>query len=63
MKLVLPLDPECPSVNHFMTGLEEDPMTKASGVGDEVADGWADLHRDGCSRCQEYGVANIGAEQ
>jgi hypothetical protein len=56
---VLPLDPDCPEVERFMDSLETDPMTVASGVGDELSDTWNKLHRNSCQRCREYGVANI----
>ena len=62
MKIVAPLDPECPSVEHFRTAMENDPMTEYSGVGDELAEAWSGLHRQGCDRCQEYGAANIAVE-
>jgi len=52
-----PLDPDCPS--NPLTDLWEDPMTKAYGMGEEIAEMLEPKHRANCKRCQEYGAANI----
>ena len=54
-----PLDPDCPEVEHFMDALWSDPMTAASGVGDEIADDFERRHRRTCERCQAYGAEHI----
>jgi hypothetical protein len=52
------LDPDCPEVERFLTSLE-DPITVEASIGDELTDAWSKVHRNACSRCREYGVANI----
>lgn len=55
-----PLDPECPEVREYEDTLMDDPMTSAMGAPvDEIMAAFAQRHRGGCTRCQEYGVANI----
>jgi len=58
-RLIMPLDPDCPDVETYMSELYEDPMTTYSGVGDELADAWEKIHRNRCQRCREYGAANV----
>lgn len=59
MKEHLPLDPDCPVACAFFETLDHDPMTAASGCGDEIAEAFERKHRRTCARCQEFGVANI----
>ena len=42
-----------------MDALWSDPMTAASGVGDEIADDFERRHRRTCERCQAYGAEHI----
>lgn len=58
-----PLDPDCPVVDEYLTTLYDDPMTAASGCGDEIAALFERRHRATCSRCQAYGAENIGVEE
>ena len=58
-RMYAPLDPDCPEVEHFYESLDGDPMTAASGVGDEVAEDFEARHRRSCERCQAFGAANI----
>ena len=55
-----PIDPECPEVADFYESLYGDPMTQAMGapVGD-ISEDFERKHRATCTRCQEYGAANI----
>lgn len=55
----LPLDPECPVVRDWQYRFDNDPITIASGCGDEIGAGFERRHRKDCARCQEFGVANI----
>lgn len=55
-----PIDPECPVVVEFTTGLFDDPMTRAMGAPtDDIMEGFENRHRKNCKRCMEYGLANI----
>lgn len=54
----MPLDPECPDVQHLYDMLD-DPMTRYSGVGDDIMEDFERKHRVGCERCQEFGAENI----
>jgi hypothetical protein len=54
-----PADPDCPIISELLNTFWNDPMTTASGVGDEVADDIERNHIANCQRCQEYGAANI----
>lgn len=54
-----PTDPDCPQVAAFMATLWDDPMTTASGVGDEIAADWEHRHLHDCERCREYSAANV----
>jgi hypothetical protein len=59
-KLNAPLDPDCPQVASFMESLFDDPMTAAMGAPtDDICEGFARKHRRTCTRCQEFGAANI----
>lgn len=55
-----PLDPECPEVIEFSETLD-DPITEYYGIGDELMDDFERRHGSVCTRCQEYGAANIEA--
>lgn len=55
----LPLDPECPQVRDWREQFDNDPITVASGCGDEIGVGWERRHRKDCARCQAFGVENI----
>ena len=54
-----PLDPECPEVREFKESFFNDPMTAECGCADEISSAWEKKHRVKCTRCQEYGCANI----
>lgn len=55
-----PLDPACPEVKEYSRTLMDDPMTRAMGAPvDEILEDWANIHRQKCQRCKEYGLANI----
>lgn len=55
-----PLDPDCEVANKYFSDLMEDPMTEAMGAPvDDIMDGFERKHRATCTRCQEYGAANI----
>jgi hypothetical protein len=53
-----PLDPDCPD-NPVDQGFWDDPITVASGVGDEIAADLEAKHRRTCERCRNFGAANI----
>jgi len=53
-----PLDPECPDVKKH-NQFQQDPITIASGCGDEFYEDFARKHRKDCKRCMEYGAANL----
>lgn len=59
----MPLDPDCPGVEHaFQIEIEpgvwiDDPM--GAPVWDELMADFAKRHGASCERCQEYGAANI----
>lgn len=59
----MPLDPECPDVEHaFQIEVEpgvwiDDPM--AAPVWDDLWEGFEKRHRATCTRCQLFGAANI----
>jgi len=59
----MPLDPDCPKVEHaFQIEIEpgvwiDDPY--ATMVWDELWEDFAKKHRQSCSRCQAFGVENI----
>jgi hypothetical protein len=55
----LPLDPECPDVIDFYEGHAEDPISQMSGCMGEITNDFESRHRANCTRCQEYGAANI----
>lgn len=55
-----PLDPECPKVQDYVETLLDDPMTTAYGAPvDDILKSFQVKHRPICTRCQEYGAANI----
>ena len=54
---VLPLDPECPGVVHFM-GRREDRAGVVWGLFRALVKDFERFHRDGCRRCQRFGVEN-----
>jgi hypothetical protein len=54
-----PTDPDCPEAKRFRADLFNDPMTKATDVGDEVWEDFENRHRRICTRCGDYGLANI----
>jgi hypothetical protein len=58
MRWNYPLDPNCPEVI-ALDGVLDDPMTVASGVGDEIMEDFERKHRSKCKRCQEFGAANV----
>ena len=53
-----PLDPECPAVAKFEESLD-DPIMQESGCAGEFYEDWSKKHRRDCTRCQEYGAANV----
>lgn len=56
-----PLDPDCPVVRKYEDTLFDDPMTEAMGAPtDDIMRDFTRSHRVSCTRCQEYGLANIG---
>ena len=55
----MPVDPECPVIQKFDESFWDDPMTLASGCGDEISEDFYRRHRRQCRRCQEFGAANI----
>ncbi len=56
----MPVDPECPEVREYVDTLLNDPMTHAMGAPvDEILEDFERKHRQHCTRCQEYGAANI----
>jgi hypothetical protein len=60
MKYHAPLDPDCPVVVEFEESLFGDPMTSSMGAPvDDIMEGFEQSHRSKCTRCQEYGAANI----
>jgi hypothetical protein len=59
---VTPVDPECPVVEQWMDNFWSDPMTTYSGCGDEIQEDFERKHIKDCTRCQEYGAANIDVE-
>lgn len=54
---VLPLDPDCPGVMHFM-GSREDRAEVVWGLFRDLVEDFERLHRDGCRRCQRFAVEN-----
>jgi hypothetical protein len=54
---VLPLDPDCPELVHFMGSLEGRPEVVWDLFRDLVKD-FERLHRDWCRRCQHFAVEN-----
>lgn len=55
-----PIDPDCPKVARYARELFEDPMTAAMGAPtDEIMAEFESDHRRDCTRCQEFGVANM----
>lgn len=58
-RYLAPVDPECPEVAAFYEGFYGDPMTRASGVADEISHNWDRKHQAKCERCMEYRCANI----
>ena len=59
-KFHTPVDPECPDVREYVDTLLNDPMTHAIGAPvDEILEHWEKKHRSECTRCREYGTANI----
>ncbi|UGY13759.1 hypothetical protein HAP48_0035085 [Bradyrhizobium septentrionale] len=43
-----------------MTALFDDPMTEAAGAPtDDICEAFERVHRSKCTRCQEFGAANI----
>jgi hypothetical protein len=58
---VAPLDPDCPTVERFNESLD-DPMTRASGCSDDIVESFERQHRKTCTRCQEYGAANLDVQ-
>lgn len=60
MRYYAPCDPECPKVEAFAESLFGDPMTSAMGAPtDEIILFFEQKHRRTCTRCQEFGAANI----
>ena len=59
MRYHAPVDPYCPELSEKLEALHNDPMTAYSGVGDEIQESIERKHRQDCTRCQEYGAANI----
>jgi hypothetical protein len=53
-----PADPQCPEWAEQVAQLHNDPMTAASGVGDEIEEGMLRKHMQTCERCIEHGAAN-----
>lgn len=47
----MPLDPDCPVANDYLSSLWDDPMTAYTGVGDEVEADFTIRHRRTCERC------------
>jgi len=55
-----PLDPDCPALAEYLSGLFEDPMTEAMGAPvHEFIEAFARRHRVTCERCWEYSAPNI----
>ena len=52
-------DPDCPVVADYMRTLWDDPMTWASGCGDEIADAFERRHLRECERCRQFAAANV----
>jgi hypothetical protein len=49
-----PIDPDCPAVIAFRSGLLDD-RTSHQGVSlDDIMEGFAHLHLVNCPRCQNY---------
>ena len=62
-RVIAPCDPTCPDVITFLSGLLNDPMTKAMGAPvDDITEAWEAKHLKTCLRCQEYSVENIDIE-
>lgn len=59
---VTPVDPACPAVEQWMDTFWGDPMSAATGCGDEFQDAFERRHMTECKRCQEYGTANVSVE-
>lgn len=60
---IYPVDPDCPTVEAFYTALHDDPMTRAYGAPmDDIGEAFDRKHRLTCTRCQEYGAANVDVE-
>lgn len=62
MQWYRPLDPECPAVLKRAEALDDDPIMEMSGCRDEFDSDFERKHRAECTRCQEYGAANIGVD-
>jgi hypothetical protein len=59
MRYNMPLDPECPTVIEYQQSTADDPIMVLSSCADEFYAAFAHKHRATCTRCQEFGVANI----
>lgn len=56
---VAPLDPECPEVVAYHAQTDDDPIMEMSGCAGEFYADFERQHRAECTRCQEYGAANV----
>lgn len=58
-----PLDPECPE--NPIEKFYDDPMSDyvPSDVMRDIAENMEAKHRGKCTRCQEYGMANIEVQE
>jgi hypothetical protein len=60
MRYNAPLDPDCPVVREYEDTLFNDPMTAAYGAPtDDIMEAFTRRHRKSCTRCQEFGAANL----
>jgi hypothetical protein len=55
----MPLDPACPNVADFYENVLDDPMVAYASIGEELTADFEAKHRSNCTRCQEFGAANI----
>ena len=59
-KFHAPVDPDCPEVKEYRENLLNDPLTNAmSAPVDEILEAFENKHRQTCTRCREYGMANM----
>jgi hypothetical protein len=62
MRVMMPLDPECPVASKYIEAVCNDPMTRYSGCEGEIIEQYTYRHRQQCKRCMEYGLANADVE-